>query len=151
MLAARPTPGCASSHAHSLPREAKTRTSVHATPHLQLTSLVDSVAQHRRHCACVVVRDGSVRQPATPAPPAAAGLRTSRSLEPGACRRPRCGLPGSILSTVIRVIVGSSFDPGPPDKGLYWNSLPFGQFLRIRMGSHLRIYKDSPNSTGDRI
>ena len=41
----------------------------------------------------------------------------------------------------------STFDPGPPDKGLYWNSLPFGEFLWIRMGIHLRIYKDSPNST----
>ena len=30
---------------------------------------------------------------------------------------------------------------------LYWNSLPFGEFLWIRMGSHLRIYKDSPNRT----
>ena len=38
-------------------------------------------------------------------------------------------------------------DPGAADKGLYWNSLPFGQFLWIRMGIHLRIYKDSPNST----
>ena len=28
-----------------------------------------------------------------------------------------------------------------------WNSLPFGEFLWIRMGIHLRIYKDSPNST----
>ena len=32
-------------------------------------------------------------------------------------------------------------------KGLYWNSLPFGEFLWIRMGIHLRIYKDSPNGT----
>ena len=40
-------------------------------------------------------------------------------------------------------------DPGAADtcKGLYWNSLPFGEFLWIRMGIHLRIYKDSPNST----
>ena len=38
-------------------------------------------------------------------------------------------------------------DPGAADKGLYWNSLPFGELLWIRMGIHLRIYKDSPNST----
>lgn len=38
-------------------------------------------------------------------------------------------------------------DLGAADKGLYWNSLPFGEFLWIRMGIHLRIYKDSPNST----
>ena len=37
-------------------------------------------------------------------------------------------------------------DPGAADKGLYWNSLPFGELLWIRMGIHLRIYKDSPNS-----
>ena len=41
----------------------------------------------------------------------------------------------------------SSSDPGAADKGLHWNSLPFGEFLWIRMGIHLRIYKDSPNST----
>ena len=28
-------------------------------------------------------------------------------------------------------------DPGAADKGLYWNSLPFGEFLWIRMGIHL--------------
>ena len=31
--------------------------------------------------------------------------------------------------------------PGAADKGLYWNSLPFGEFLWIRMGIHLRIYR----------
>eukprot|EP01043_Picozoa_sp_COSAG02_P033980 COSAG02_NODE_2350_length_9082_cov_4.100857_7_plen_189_part_00 len=41
----------------------------------------------------------------------------------------------------------SPSDPGAADKGLYWNSLPFGEFLWDRMGIHLRIYKDSPNST----
>eukprot|EP01043_Picozoa_sp_COSAG02_P047909 COSAG02_NODE_4642_length_5137_cov_4.568877_4_plen_42_part_01 len=30
-------------------------------------------------------------------------------------------------------------DPGPGDKGLYWNSLPFGEFLWIRMRIHIRI------------
>ena len=38
-------------------------------------------------------------------------------------------------------------DPGAADKGLYWNFLPFGEFLWIRMGIHLRIYEDSPNGT----
>ena len=32
---------------------------------------------------------------------------------------------------------------------VYWDSLPFGEVLRIRTGIHLRIYKDSPNSTED--
>ena len=31
-------------------------------------------------------------------------------------------------------------DPGAADKGLYWNSLPFGEFLWIRMGIHLREF-----------
>ena len=37
----------------------------------------------------------------------------------------------------------SSSDPGAADKGLHWNSLPFGALMRIL----IRIHKNSPNGT----
>ena len=62
-------------------------------------------------------------------------------------RRPAADLSdrGPIFGAMHAVCTPS--DPGAADKGFYWNSLPFGEFLWIRMGIHLRIYKDSPNST----
>ena len=73
-------------------------------------------------------------------------MRTE-STEEAAPGWPLALLNSGLNSIIIMGRLPRPSDPGAADKGLYWNSLPFGELLWILMRILIRIHKNSPNGT----